>query len=117
VTRALSRALAELSRKLTWKETAAHFGVNWKTVAVAVKRAVEWGLKHRSWKPLHVIGIDEVSRRKGQRYLTLVYDLIRRRLVWIGEDRDTTTMEKFFAWLHGLGTIQTIGGRPRSSRS
>jgi len=99
VTRALSRALAELSRKLTWKETAAHFGVNWKTVAVAVKRAVEWGLKHRPWKPLQVIGIDEVSRRKGQRYLTLVYDLIRRRLVWIGEDRDTTTMEKFFQWL------------------
>jgi len=99
VTRALSLALAELSRKLTWKETAAHFGVNWKTVAAAVKRAVEWGLKHRPWKPLHVIGIDEVSRRKGQRYLTLVYDLARRRLVWIGEDRDTRTMEKFFEWL------------------
>jgi transposase len=99
VTRALSRAIAELSRKLTWKETAAHFGVDWKAVAVAAKRAVEWGLKHRPWKPLHVIGIDEVSRRKGQRYLTLVYDLIRRRLVWIGEDRETTTMEKFFEWL------------------
>lgn len=99
VTRALSLALAELSRKLTWKETAAHFGVNWKTVAVAVKRAVEWGLKHRPWKALRVIGIDEVSRRKGQRYLTLVYDLERRRLVWIGEDRETKTMERFFAWL------------------
>lgn len=99
VTRALSLALAELSRKLTWKETAAHFGVNWKTVAAAVKRAVEWGLRHRVWKPLHVIGLDEVSRRKGQRYLTLVYDLLRRRLVWIGEDRDASTMEKFFAWL------------------
>lgn len=99
VTRALSLALAELSRKLTWKETAAHFGVNWKTVALAVKRAVEWGLKHRPWKALRVIGIDEVSRRKGQRYLTLVYDLERRRLVWIGEDRETKTMERFFAWL------------------
>jgi transposase len=99
VTRALSRSLAELSRKLTWKETAEHFGVNWKTVAAAVERAVDWGLKHRPWKPLHVIGIDEVSRRKGHRYLTLVYDLIRRRLVWIGEDRETRTMEKFFEWL------------------
>jgi transposase len=99
VTRALSRVLAELARKLTWKETAAHFGVNWKTVAAAVKRAVDWGLKHRPWKPLHVIGIDEVSRRKGHRYLTLVYDLVRRRLVWIGEDRQAITMERFFAWL------------------
>jgi transposase len=99
VTRALSLALAELSRKLTWKETATHFGVNWKTVAVAVKRAVEWGLDHRVWRPLHVIGFDEVSRRKGHRYLTLVYDLLRRRLVWVGEDRDAKTMEEFFEWL------------------
>jgi len=99
VTRALSLALAELSRKLTWKETAIHFGVNWKTVATAVKRAVKWGLEHRVWKPLHVIGLDEVSRRKGHRYLTLVYDLLRRRLVWVGENREAKTMERFFAWL------------------
>jgi transposase len=99
VTRGLSLVLAELSRKLSWRETAVHFGVDWKTVAAAVKRAVVWGLKHRVWKPLHVIGIDEVSRRKGHRYLTLVYDLVRRQLVWVGEGRDATTMEKFFAWL------------------
>jgi transposase len=64
-----------------------------------VKRAVAWGLKHRPWKPLHVIGIDEVSRAKGQRYLTLVYDLARRRLVWVGENRDAATMTQFFQWL------------------
>lgn len=99
VTRALARALAELSRQLCWKQTAEHFGVNWKTVAAAVKKAVEWGWKHRRWKPLHVIGIDEVSRRKGHRYLTLVYDLGRRRLVWVGQNRDSETMAKFFRWL------------------
>jgi transposase len=90
---ALSRVLAQLARQLSWKETAAHYGVNWKTVATAVQRAVAWGLKHRPWKSLHIIGIDEVSRAKGQRYLTLVYDLERRRLVWIGENRDGATME------------------------
>ena len=37
-----------------------------------VKRAGAWGLTHRPWTPLHVIGIDEVSRAKGQRYLTLI---------------------------------------------
>jgi len=34
-----------------------------------------------------LIGIDEVSRRKGQVYLTVVYDLERRVLLWVGEDR------------------------------
>jgi transposase len=99
ITKALSLALAQLSRRLSWKETAAHFGVNWKTVAAAVKSAVERGLKLRSWKPLRAIGIDEVSRSKGQRYLTLVYDLERSRLVWIGENRDAETMNRFFEWL------------------
>ena len=99
ITKALSLALAQLSRKLSWKETAAHFGVNWKTVSAAVKSAVERGLKLRPWRPLRAIGIDEVSRSKGQRYLTLVYDLERSRLVWIGENRDAETMNRFFEWL------------------
>jgi len=92
-------ALAQLSRELSWKKTALHYGVDWKTVAAAVKSAVERGLKQRPWKPLRVIGIDEVSRSKGQRYLTLVYDLERNRLVWIGENRDAETMSRFFEWL------------------
>lgn len=99
VTKALSLALARLAKALSWKETAEHYRVDWKTVAASVKSAVVQGLKRRPWKPLHVIGIDEVSRSKGQRYLTLVYDLERRRLVWIGENRDTETMRRFFAWL------------------
>jgi len=99
ITKALAGAIARLSRQLTWAETAAHYGVDWKTVAAAVKRAVRWGLQHRRWSPLHFIGIDEVSRRKGHHYLTLVYDLGRRRLVWIGENRDAATMQQFFTWL------------------
>jgi len=99
ITNALSLALARLSRELSWKKTASHYGVNWKTVSAAVKDAVERGLRRRRWKPLRVIGIDEVSRSKGQRYLTLVYDLERSRLVWIGENRDADTMRRFFDWL------------------
>lgn len=99
ITRALALALARLARMLSWKETAGHYGVDWKTVAAAVKTAVERGLKLRRWKPLHVFGIDEVSRSKGQRYLTLVYDLERNRLVWVGENRDADTMQRFFEWL------------------
>jgi transposase len=110
VTHALSLAIARLARDLSWLNTAAHYGVDWKTVASAVRRAVAWGLAHRRWQPLHVIGIDEVSRRKGQRYLTLVYDLERGRLVWAGEGRDTDTMKAFFTWLgrRRASSIRTV---------
>ena len=99
ITSALGLAVATLSRELSWKATAQHFGLNWKTVASAIKAAVDRGLTHRRWKPLHAMGIDEVSRAKGQRYLTLVYDLERRRLVWVGENRDSGTMRQFLTWL------------------
>jgi transposase len=99
VTHALARAVAQLARVLDWASVAAHFRLNWKTVEAIVEGAVLWGLAHRRWQPLHVIGLDEVSRRKGQQYLTIVYDLDRGRVVWVGRDRTATTMERFFAWL------------------
>ncbi len=99
VTHALARAVAVLARQLDWSAVAEHFRLNWKTVAVVVESAVLWGLEHRRWEPLQVIGIDEVSRRKGQQYLTIVYDLERGHVVWVGRDRDAATMERFFTWL------------------
>jgi hypothetical protein len=54
------------------------------------------GLKHRRRPPVHVIGIDELSRRKGQVYLTVVYDLERRVLLWVGDDRTEEAVKPFF---------------------
>jgi transposase len=99
VTHALARAVAALARELNWTAVAAHFRLNWKTVGAVVEGAVLWGLAHRPWEPVHILGIDEVSRRKGQQYLTVVYDLARGRVLWAGRDRTTATMERFFAWL------------------
>lgn len=99
VTHALFRAVATLTRVLDWSSVAAHFRLNWKTVAAIVEGAVLWGLQHRPWRPLHRLGLDEVSRRKGQQYLTVVYDLERGRVVWVGRDRTAATMARFFAWL------------------
>jgi hypothetical protein len=72
VTRTLSNAVARLARELSWQGRARQYGLNWKTVAGIVKRAVCYGLRNRKRLPVHVIGIDEVSRRKGQVYLTVV---------------------------------------------
>lgn len=80
VTTAPSNAVAQLARELSWQGTARQYGLNWKAVATIVKRTVQYGLKNRSRPPVHVIGIDEMSRRKGQVYLTVVYDLERRVL-------------------------------------
>jgi transposase len=99
VTTALARAVAVLARQLSWQETARYFRLDWKSVASIVRRVVAYGLARRQRRPLHVLGIDEVSRRKGHHYLTVVYDLERGVLLWVGEDRTEETLTRFFTAL------------------
>ena len=108
VTTALSKAVAMLARELSWQGTARQYGLNWKSVATIVKRAVEYGLRHRKRPAVHAIGIDEVSRRKGQVYLTVVYDLERRVLLWVGEDRTEEAVKKFFTEEMGRQRCRTL---------
>jgi len=108
VTTALFNAVARLARELSWQGTARQYGLNWKSVATIVKRAVEYGLRHRARPPVHVIGIDEVSRRKGQVYLTVVYDLERRVLLWVGDDRTEEAVRPFFTKEMGARRCHTL---------
>ena len=49
-----------------------------------------------------------MSRRKGQAYLTVIYDLERRVLLWVGEDRTKDTVRKFFNEAMGQRRCRTL---------
>jgi transposase len=108
ITTALANAVARLARELSWQGTARQYGLNWKSVATIVKRAVQYGLRHRKRPPVHAIGIDEVSRRKGQVYLTVVYDLERRVLLWVGDERTEEAVRAFFTEEMGPRRCRTL---------
>jgi transposase len=108
VTTTLFNAVARLARELSWQGTARQYGLNWKSVATIVKRAVEYGLRNRTRPPVRVIGLDEVSRRKGQVYLTVVYDLERRVLLWVGDDRTEEAVRPFFTKEMGMRRCHTL---------
>ena len=108
VTRALGNAMALLARNSAGRERRGSMGLNWKTVAGIVRRAVQYGLGKRKRPPVHVIGIDEVSRRKGQVYLTVVYDLERRVLLWVGDDRTEEAVKPFFTKAMGRRRCATL---------
>ena len=99
VTRALVVTLAKWAQSLPWKQVARLFRCSWATVAGAVEEAVSFGLAHRDLEGLSHIGVDEISRRRGHVYVTNVYDLQRKRLIWSGEGRSKRTLEEFFAFL------------------
>ena len=97
-TRTYQWFLAQWARRLSWQETARVFGTSWQRVFQAVKHAVMWGIVHDVWRDVRTLGVDEIAWRKGHSYLTMVYQLDegRKRLLWVGQDREKKTLEKFF---------------------
>lgn len=72
-------------------------GIDWRTVGVIVGRVVERKLDPSWLQDLRRIGIDEFSYRKRHRYLTVIVDHDRRRVVWTGEGKGAAALACFFA--------------------
>jgi transposase len=76
--------------------------IGWATVGSIVNRVVgEQRAKSDPLDGLTRIGIDEVSYKKGHRYLIVVVDHDTGRLVWAAPGRDKKTLRRFF---DALGT-------------
>jgi transposase len=79
--------------------------IAWRTVAAIVTRVIADGRDTNDLLAgLTRIGIDEISYRKGQRYLTVIVDHGTGRLVWAKEGRNQETLGKFFDEL-GAGRV------------
>lgn len=100
MTESLCWFLSSWAKLLSWSDVADRFRISWDSVYRSVERAVEWGLKHRDLNHIDSLGVDEIARAKGHRYLTLVYhiDSWGRRLLWIGDERKEETLRGFFRW-------------------
>jgi transposase len=71
--------------------------IAWRTVGAIVDRVCADARAGRDpLEGLVRIGIDEISYRKGHRYLTVVVDHDTGRLVWAAPGRDKATVKRFF---------------------
>ena len=99
-TRVFEDTLAWLATR-TSKSTLQLLGrVAWRTVGAIVARVVAEGVAARDpLEGLARIGIDEISYKKGHRYITIVVDHDTGRLVWAAPGRDRKTLAAFFTAL------------------
>ena len=84
---------------------------SWETVAGIVGRVVAEHLDTRRLENIYRIGVDEVSYRKGHRYLTVVADHDRDgAVIWAGEGRDHKVLEEFYDLLgtDGCAALQAV---------
>ena len=72
----------------------------WPTVGAIIERVVD-DARRRSdpFEGLRRIGTDEISHRRGQRYITVVVDHDSGRLLWAAPGRDQETVGAFFKLL------------------
>jgi transposase len=70
--------------------------IAWVTVGQIVERVVARKLNAQRLEHLYVIGLDEVSYRKGHKYLSIVANHMTGDPVWIGEGRTRKTIGAFF---------------------
>jgi transposase len=69
----------------------------WRSLHAIIERVVaDLGGKTDRLAGLSRIGIDEMSYRKGQRYIMVVVDHDTGRLVWASQGRDQDTVRAFF---------------------
>jgi len=74
--------------------------IAWRTVGAIVTRVLAEGVAARDpLQGLRRIGIDEISYKKGHRYITTVVDHDTGRLVWAAPGRDRKTLDAFFTAL------------------
>ena len=71
--------------------------IAWRTVGSIITRVwADVEATHDRFEGLRRIGIDEISYKKGHKYLMVVVDHDTRRLVWAAPGRTSATVNEFF---------------------
>lgn len=87
-------------REASVKSVAEETRLDWKTIKELDKQYMREQLRRAGTPAPGVVGIDEISIRKGHTYRIVVSDLERRRPIWFGGlDRSEQSMDGFYQWL------------------
>jgi len=84
------------SQLMTQKAAAELLGFATSTFSDVLHRTIARTRDGHRIRGLKAIGVDEISYQKGHKYVTVVYDLDRSRVVWVGKGKDRETIDRFF---------------------
>jgi transposase len=92
--------LGRKCRAMTVKDVARELKLDWHTVKRLEKEYMDKQLRRNPVAAPEVIGVDEVSLRKGHSYRIVVSDLKRNRPIWFGgKARSEESLNLFYEWL------------------
>jgi transposase len=102
-TQRLARQVGTLCREMSNKAVGAALPLDAETVKELDKQYMREELARHPVVSPRVIGIDELSIRRGHTYRVIVSDVERGRVIWVGgEGRKEADLDRFFAELGEL---------------
>jgi len=96
VTYRLEYLLLRCCQAMPQNAAAEMLGMPCSTLSDILHRVINRVRQGHSIRDLKTIGIDEISYAKGHKYATLVYDLDRSCVVWVGRGKARQTIDQFF---------------------
>jgi transposase len=98
-TRSFEQHVAWLGQRMDLSSLARLMRCGWDAVHRILGRVVADHLVESRFDGLTRIGVDEVSYKRGHKYLTVVVDHDRRRVVWLGVGKSAETLRQFYEQL------------------
>ena len=71
--------------------------LSWDEAAGIQERAVRRGLARRLAEPVRYLGIDETSFQRGHKYVSVVNDLEKSRVLFVADDRKRESLDAFWS--------------------
>jgi len=96
VTYRLEYRICAFSQIMTQKAAAAILKMASSTISDILHRVIARTRAGHKIRGLVTLGVDEISYRKGKKYATIVYDLDRSRVLWVGKGKGRATIDQFF---------------------
>ncbi len=85
-----------LSQIMTQKAAAEILRMATSTLSDLLHRIINRVRDGHKIRGLKTVGVDEISYCKGKKFATIVYDLDRARVLWVGKGKGRKTIDQFF---------------------
>ena len=108
-TRSFARYVIELAAMMTLADVARHLQVSWDVVQGIVGEDLQRRFAKPKLRSLKRIAIDEIDLGKKHKFLTIVMDLDRGAIVFVGDGKGEKSLEPFWRRLrHSHAKIQAV---------
>jgi transposase len=96
ITYRLEWRICSLCQIMTQKAAAEILGMASSTLSDLLHRIITKTRDGHKIRGLVTLGVDEISFSKGRKFATIVYDLDRSKVLWVGRGKGRKTIDKFF---------------------